>query len=79
MPSPQVESVGYTALIPRESGGGFFRFGYSESESKMLRFAAGRFGIKALENIHIVSAARLITGKVFVVDRSALKLMRGGK
>lgn len=77
MPQPNVESVGYTALIPKENG--YFRFGYSASESKMIRYVAGRFGNEMLGRAHIVSAVRMDSGRVFVVDKSALRLLRGGK
>lgn len=79
MPQPRVESVGYTALIPKGKDGGFFRFGYSESEVKMSRYAMRAFGMELAEKIHIVAAVRLETGRIFVVDNTALRLLRGGK
>lgn len=77
MPQPRVESVGYTALIPKGKDGEFFRFGFSESEDRMIRHVSKVFGVSAMTNIHVVVAARMEDGRIHLLDETGIKLLKG--
>lgn len=76
-PHPRVESVGFTALIPTEKGRRFYRFGFSESEDRMIRHVSKVFGVSAMTNIHVVVAARMEDGRIHLLDETGIKLLKG--